>query len=216
MTDRPHSSHRPKRSFRLLPRKLGENLLFYPCLLLASLAGIAITGLSLYRGHQEKQEEARQDLRHANWEERLIPTQADLIDLLVKDVSPTRSFALFENGTVVVIEEPSENPRENAVNTLTNLAASDTVFAVNKVGLDFVIRYNGPVFTRISGKTAYSEKKQISKNWTQYLTTTEKEKIAENSEAREFPAQVGLVARSFLLRDSREQKMTKILKAKSK
>ena len=83
-------------------------------------------------------------------------------------------------------------------------------FAVNQVEGDYVVRYEGAAFTRLSGDQVNQERSRILKYWGEFLDEKEEGVVADG-----FDAKVGLVARSFLRADAKDLKVTKILKAKS-
>ena len=173
-----------------------------------------MVGLSLYQSHLSQKADALEVELHRDWIENIIPREADLIDALLQDVTPERTLILFQHGTVAIVSEPSTDPKKEALEILKKNASSDSIFAVNKVDQDYAIRYQGPLFTRLSGKAVSAERKWISKNWKKYLTPAELKKIEQSSESPDFSTQVGLISRSFLLRDLADLKVTKILKAK--
>lgn len=216
----PPSSHANASSsrtrFRIFPKNWNDGSLLYFFIFLASLAGIIVVGLSLYKSNQAQKQEAAENKAHQNWAENLIPTQADLIDVLLRDVNPTRTLVIFENGSVVIVAEPSNDPIKTAIETLKTNASPDTIFASKRVQQDYVVRFEGPIFTRISGEAVASEFDRIQKNWKQYLTPSELKHNKKNNQEPDLATQVGFVARSFLARDLQDLKVSKILKAKSK
>ena len=215
----PPSSHANASSsrtrYRFFPKNWNDGSLLYFCIFLASLAGIIVVGLSLYKSNQAQKRAAVENEIHQNWAENLIPTQADLIDVLLQDVNSSRTLVIFENGSVVIVAEPDDDPKKTAIETLKTNASPDSIFAVNRVQQDYVIRFKGPIFTRISGDAVASEFTRIQKNWKQYLSTNELKNSEKNNQEPEITTQVGLVARSFLARDLEDLKVSKILKAES-
>ncbi len=210
----PDSNRSSRSRFRFFPRNFNDGSLIYACLILASIAGIIVIGLSLYKSNLSQKKEALNAEINKDWIENLVPTQADLIDALLQDVNPNRTLVLFENGTVVIVAEPSEDPQNEAIEILKKNADPGSIFAVNKVGEDYAIRFKGPVFTRLSGSSVTSESDQIRKNWQQYLSADERKKIEATKDDPDHPTQVGLIARSFLLRDLENLNVSKILKAR--
>lgn len=202
------------RRIRRFLKNWNDKTLIYICLLLAAAAGILMTGLGLYRNHQHETAAAREAEIHKDWAENLIPKEAELIDALLRDVSEERSIVLFKTGTVVLVPEPCEDPKMEAIRLLRETAKPTCVFAVNEVGNDYAVRYEGPVFTRISGKAVSADFERLRKNWRTYLTGDEAEKLEADEKGPDKKVWVGLVARSFMLRDGEEGQVTKILRAK--
>jgi len=218
MPDQPPSDSRDnsRPRIRFFPKNWNDGSLIYACIILASITGIIVIGLSLYKSAQAQKHESIEAEIHKDWAENLIPTQADLIDALLQDVTSERTLVIFENGTVVIVPEPSDDPKKSAIDILTQNASPDSIFAVNRVDEDYAIRYKGPLFTRISGVAVAAELERIRKNWKQYLSPAELKKVEDSNQDPDTSTQIGLVARSFLARDLKDLKVTKILKAASK
>jgi len=218
MPDQPPSDSRDnsRPRIRFFPKNWNDGSLIYACIILASITGIIVIGLSLYKSAQAQKQESIEAEIHKDWAENLIPTQADLIDALLQDVTSERTLVIFENGTVVIVPEPSDDPKKAAIDILTQNASPDSIFAVNRVDEDYAIRYKGPIFTRISGVAVAAELERIRKNWKQYLSPAELKKVEDSNQDPDTSTQIGLVARSFLARDLKDLKVTKILKAASK
>ena len=218
MSDQPPSDSRDnsRPRLRFFPKNWNDGTLIYACIILASVTGLIVMGLSLYKSNQTQKQEIVEAEIHKDWVENLIPTQADLIDALLQDVNQSRTLVVFEFGTVVIVPEPSKDPKYYATVTLKKNATGNSLFAVSRVDKDYAVRFKGPVFTRISGDAVADEFKRINKNWKEYLTPAELAKHEKDGTNPDLSTQVGLVARSFLARDLENLKVTKILKASSK
>ena len=213
MAPHSHSSQRRTR-FRLFPKNWNDGTLFYVVLLIAAAASLIMVGLSIHRNHLKAQHAEKQLLDNADWREKLIPPQATLIDLLLRDVNQDRSIVLFENGTVVLVEEPTKDTLAAAKEILKNLDQPDQRFAVTRADDDYVVRYDSPAFTRISNDAVNSQRKWILKFGDQYTSEAERERLKTLSEKNLLSTHLGFVARSFLRDDIADQKATKVLKAR--
>lgn len=211
----PGSQQSSSRRLRFFPKNWNDRSLIYFCALLASLAGLVVISIGLYKSHRAQRNEADLAELNKDWIENLIPKQPDLIDVLLQDVTPQRTLVLFENGTVAIVREPSENPKEQAIEILKKNASPSSIFAVNKVGQDYAIRYQGTLFTRLSGNAVGRELRWIDKHWKEHLTDDELNKINQSGENPKLATQIGLISRSFLMRDLKSLKVTKILKAQT-
>ncbi len=201
-----------RRGRALLRGNFSDRGLIYVCLILASLCGLVIVSLGVYRSYSAQVLREKVDASDPDKIEKMVPEIASLVGVIIQDVTPTRSFVIFEAGTVVIITEPCEDPQAEARRALVECAKSPA-FVVNEVGSDYAVRYSGPVFSRFGGKAVKNAHSSILNQWKNYLNEAEKKAMEEKSEEPDFITKVGLVVRSFMIRDAENLKIVKILKA---
>ena len=173
-----------------------------------------MVGLGLYKSQTLKSAKTRADLSDPEKIEAMTPELSGLIKAIAGDVSSERSLVIFKSGTVVMVPEPCEDPKEVAGRILVDSAKSPT-FAVTKIRGNYGIRYRGPVFSRIEGAAVKNAYGSILNQWRNFLNEAEAGQMKRQTEEPDFTTKVGLVARSFMLRDSQDLKVVKILRAKS-
>ncbi len=197
----------------MLRGNFGDRGLLYVCLILASMCGLMIVGVGAYKSYSAQVEKEKAELIDSDNIGKLAPNISALVEVITEDVSREQSFVVFETGTVVMIMEPCEDPEAEARRALEN-SAKNPIFQISKVGNDYALRFDGPVFSRIGGRAVQNAHESILNQWENFLNDTEKEIIKQKSEEPDFLTKVGLVTRSFMLRDSKDQKIVKILKAR--
>ncbi len=187
--------------------------LLYLCLFLASVCGLVAVGVGVYKSQAEREERVRAELTDSDQIEKMLPELSRLIEVLSGSVTQERSFVIFESGTIVVLAEPCEDPKAEACRVLVNTAKSPK-FSMERIEGAYGVSFTGNVFTRLEERAVKKAREGILNQWKNFLDEEEEERIQELSEEPDFLTKVGLVARSFMLRDAEGLKVAKILKAK--
>jgi hypothetical protein len=142
------------------------------------------------------------------------PSTAELVEFCAGHVTETRSFVIFRRGSVVLVDEPSEDPVAEARHKLVQCAEPDARFLSEptKEG-DLIITFKEPVFHRFS-----SEELAALEPWLEQATPvllSPGETVAVGDEWTPHPnARVGLLARRRLLEDATEAVPVKVVRAR--
>ena len=128
-------------------------------------------------------------------------------------VTADRSFGVFKNGTCVIIDEPDPNPVETAIELIQICSAPDARFITRPIEAGcYMVTYKKPVFHCLFADEVAQLGPVVARSIDQFLTTSER--LAKPADWEPpFDAKLGLVARTFLNTDARDQHVAKVIRA---
>lgn len=143
------------------------------------------------------------------------PPAADLpaiIQFCATHTTDKRGFVVFGEGTVVLVQEPAEDPVAQAVEMLRRCAKPDAVFVTEKTTTsDLVVTFTEPVFQWIPSRQCETLANWAGKNLNSLFAPAELAKKAPDWTPAP-DARVGLLARKRLLADAKEAKVVKVVR----
>jgi hypothetical protein len=145
------------------------------------------------------------------------PSAAELVKFCSDNVNEKRSFVLFQRGTCVVIDEPSQNPLAEAKSKLAACAASSDVRFISEPTAegDLIVTFKEPVFQRFSKDELARHSSWLHQATPTLLTPTESV-AAGNGWSPPENARFGLLARRRLLEDAANPVPVRIIRAKNR
>jgi hypothetical protein len=144
----------------------------------------------------------------------VLPSMAELVDFCAGHVTETRSFVIFRRGSVVLVDEPAEDPVAEARHKLVRCAEPDARFLSEptKEG-DLIITFKEPVFHRFSRDELAELEPWLEKATPVLLSPGET--VAAGDEWTPHPnARVGLLARRRMFEDATEAVPVKVVRAR--
>jgi hypothetical protein len=144
----------------------------------------------------------------------VLPSMAELVDFCAGHVTETRSFVIFRRGSVVLVDEPAEDPVAEARHKLVRCAEPDARFLSEptKEG-DLIITFKEPVFHRFSRDELAALEPWLEKATPMLLSPGET--VAAGDEWTPHPnARVGLLARRRMFEDATEAVPVKVVRAR--
>lgn len=135
------------------------------------------------------------------------------IEFCAQHVTAERSFVVFRNGTCVIINEPNDDPIGTALALLRKTSAPDARFITRPIEADsYMVTYNEPIFHCLFADEVAQLAPVVDKSLDSFLT--ESERLAQPAGWEPpFDAKLGLVARTFLNTDARDQQVAKVIRA---
>lgn len=138
----------------------------------------------------------------------------DLIRFCSSNVTETRSFVIFHTGTAVIVNEPCQDPLEEAKKKLAACVAPDVRFISEPTREgDLIVTFNQPVFHHFSGKEISETSLWLSNAATSLLTPAERASVSEDWSPNRN-ARFGLLARRRMLEDAANPVPVRIVRAK--
>ena len=135
------------------------------------------------------------------------------IEFCAQHVTADRSFVVFQNGTCVIINEPDEDPVGTALGILAKCSAPDARFITRRIEADsYMITYNEPIFHCLFADEVAQLAPVVAETFPSFLTAAERQAQPAGWEPP-FDAKLGLVARTFLNTDARDQEVAKVIRA---
>lgn len=143
------------------------------------------------------------------------PPIADLpavIGFCAGHTTDKRGFVVFNEGTVVLVQEPAEDPVAQAMETLRRCAKPDAVFVTEQTTTsDLVVTFTQPVFQWIPSRQRETLANWAGRNLNSLFTQEELAKKAPDWTPAP-DARVGLLSRKRLLADAKEAKVVKVVR----
>jgi hypothetical protein len=144
------------------------------------------------------------------------PDAQGLVKFCSENVTATRSFVVFRNGTCVVVNEPSADPMKAAREILSSSYNEEAKFVTEMTAEgDMIVAFETAVFHRFSPVEMTSLHNWMKSSGINFLT--QKELLAAG-EGWTPPAnaQMGLLARRRMLDDSLNAVPIKVIRAKDR
>lgn len=144
------------------------------------------------------------------------PDAQELVKFCSENVTATRSFVVFRNGTCVVVNEPCEDPIKVAEETLSKTYDQEAKFVTEMSAEgDMIVAFERPVFHRYSQSEFTSLYGWMKREGLNFLTQKE---INGAGQGWTPPAnaQMGLLARRRMLDDSLNPVPIKVIRAKER
>lgn len=148
----------------------------------------------------------------------VLPTGStdDLVKFCAANVSDTRSFVVFHNGSAVIINEPCKDPLAEARAKLDACAGQDVHFVAEPTREgELIVTFKQPVFHRFSGTDIAQLSLWLSNNAGNLLSPDERKSVSEGWSPNRN-ARFGLLARSRMLEDATNPVPVRIIRAKSR
>ena len=145
----------------------------------------------------------------------VLPSTSELVDFCAGHVTETRSFVIFRRGSVVLVDEPVEDPVAEARRRLTECAEPDARFLSEPTREgDLIITFKEPVFHRFSRDELAALEPWLEKATPVLLSPGES--VAAGDDWTPHPnARVGLLARRRLMEDATEAVPVKVVRART-
>lgn len=148
----------------------------------------------------------------------LLPagTTDDLVKFCAANVTETRSFVVFRNGSAVIINEPCGDPLAEARTKLSACSGSDVRFVTEPTREgELIVTFKEPVFHRFSGDDVSQLSLWLSNNAENLLSPEERGSVADGWSPNRN-ARFGLLARSRMLEDATNPVPIRIIRAKGR
>jgi hypothetical protein len=140
----------------------------------------------------------------------------DLISFCSKHVTEKRSFVVFKRGTCVVINEPCEDPKGEALRVLARCKQPDAKFLTEPTAEgDMIVTFKEPIFHRFNPEEVGKFLPWLKKSAAALLTPAESVQAGEGWVPPD-QARFGLLARRRLLEDAADAVPVKIIRAKQR
>lgn len=140
----------------------------------------------------------------------------DLITFCSKHVTEKRSFVLFKRGTCVVINEPCEDPKAEALRILSRCRQPDAKFLTEPTAEgDMIVTFKEPIFHRFNPEEVGRFLPWLKKSAAALLTPAESVQAGEGWVPPD-QARFGLLARRRMLEDAADAVPVKIIRAKQR
>ncbi len=144
------------------------------------------------------------------------PSPEELVTFCSKNVTERRSFVVFKRGTCVVINEPCENPMEEARKILARCKDAGARFLAEPTNEgEMIVAFKDPVFHRFSKNELEKLQPWLAQSASALLTPDESV-AAGDSWSVPGNARVGLLARRRMLEDAANAVPVKIIRAKER
>ncbi len=144
------------------------------------------------------------------------PSPEELVSFCSKNVTERRSFVVFKRGTCVVINEPCENPMEEARKILARCKDAGARFlAEPTIEGEMIVAFKDPVFQRFSKNELEKLKPWLAQSASALLTPDESV-AAGDGWSVPGNARVGLLARRRMLEDAANSVPVKVIRAKER
>lgn len=143
-------------------------------------------------------------------------TTDDLVKFCAANVTDTRSFVVFRNGSAVIINEPCKDPLAEARAKLDACSGTDVRFVTEPTREgELIVTFKEPVFHRFSGDDISQLSLWLSNNAENLLSPEERESTAADWSPNRN-TRFGLLARSRMLEDATNPLPVRIIRAKSR
>lgn len=140
----------------------------------------------------------------------------DLISFCSKHVTEKRSFVVFKRGTCVVINEPCQDPKSEALRVLARCKQPDAKFLTEPTAEgDMIVTFKEPLFQRFSPEEVTRIQPWLEKSAAALLTPAESVQAGEGWTPPD-QARFGLLARRRMLEDAADAVPVKIIRAKQR
>ncbi len=140
----------------------------------------------------------------------------DLITFCSKHITEKRSFVVFKRGTCVVITEPCEDPKTEALRVLARCKQPDAKFLTEPTAEgDMIVTFKEPLFLRFSPDEIARIQPWLKKSAAALLTPAESVQAGEGWMPPD-QARFGLFARRRMLEDAADAVPVKIIRAKQR
>lgn len=145
------------------------------------------------------------------------PSSTELVKFCSENVNEKRSFVIFQRGTCVVIDEPSQNPLAEAKQKLAASTADPDVRFISEATAegDLIVTFKEPVFHRF-GKDELAAHEAWLVHATPALLTPAESVAAGKGWSPPMNARFGLLARRRLLEDAANPVPVRIIRAKNR
>jgi hypothetical protein len=145
-----------------------------------------------------------------------VGTTDDLVKFCAANVTATRSFVVFRNGSAVIINEPCKDPLAEARVKLDACSGTDVRFVAEPTREgELIVTFKEPVFHRFSGEEISRLSLWLSNNAENLLSPEERKSAAEGWSPNRN-ARFGLLARSRMLEDATNPVPVRIIRAKAR
>lgn len=135
------------------------------------------------------------------------------IDFCSRHVTVDRSFVVFANGTCVIVNEPSTDPIEAALETLNKCGGEEARFITRKIESEsYMVTYSEPVFHCLFPDEVAQLAPVVEASFSSFLAPAERLVQPDDWEPP-FDAKLGLLARTFLNADVRVGEVAKVIRA---
>ncbi|WP_424312500.1 hypothetical protein [Haloferula sp.] len=144
------------------------------------------------------------------------PAPEELVAFCSDHVTENRSFVIFQNGTCVVVNEPSLDPISDARERLLACEDPEARFVpeLTQDG-DLMISFKEPVFHNFTEEQRAELELTLS-HLTPALLTPKEKASAGDDWVPPSHAQFGLLARRRMLEDAADPKPVKVIRAKGR
>lgn len=140
----------------------------------------------------------------------------DLISFCSKHVTEKRSFVVFKRGTCVVINEPCEDPKAEALRILSRCKQPDAKFLTEPTAEgDMIVTFKEPIFQRFNPEEVSRILPWLKKSAAALLTPVESVEAGDGWVPPD-QARFGLLARRRMLEDVADAVPVKIIRAKQR
>ena len=135
------------------------------------------------------------------------------IDFCSQHVTSDRSFVVFANGTCVIVNEPTANPIQDAIDLIKKCSGPDARFITRRIEADsYMITYREPIFHCLFADEVEQLGPVVRLSYPNFLAESERRAQPAGWEPP-FDAKLGLLTRTFLNADAREQQVAKVIRA---
>jgi hypothetical protein len=135
------------------------------------------------------------------------------IKFCVNHVTSERSFVVFSHGTCVIVDEPSDQPIEDATEILKDCAEPAAHFITRKIEHgDYLVTYRRPAFNCLFAEEIERMRPDLEANYLGYLTPEERASMRKDF-VMSLDAKLGLVARARLNQDASDRVVAKVIRA---
>ncbi len=144
------------------------------------------------------------------------PDAQDLVKFCSKNVTATRSFVIFKNGSCVVVNEPCADPMKAACEILSGSYDEEAKFVteISAEG-DMIVAFETAIFHRFSQTEMAGLYSWMKRSGVSFLS--QKELLAAGTGwTPPANAQMGLLARRRMLDDSLSATPIKVIRAKER
>lgn len=136
------------------------------------------------------------------------------IAFCAQHVTPERSFVVFENGTCVIVNEPSEDPISEAKETLKKTSSPEARFITRQIeNGHLMVTYREPVFHCLFAPEIEDLTPLITGNFAQYLSSGEKNSMPADW-TPPADAKLGLYSRKLLNLDAAQMSVAKVVRSR--